>query len=58
MGFAPFGALLAGWLAEAVGPRATLAMGGSVCLAGAAAFAAWARRGAVDHTGATPRPEK
>jgi MFS family permease len=36
MGFAPFGALLAGWLATVIGPSHTLALGGSVCVAAAA----------------------
>jgi MFS family permease len=38
MGMAPFGALLAGMLAGAIGAPATVAAGGLACLAGAAAF--------------------
>lgn len=38
MGMAPFGALLAGALANRVGAPATLVIGGSVCIAGAAVF--------------------
>ncbi|WP_232035737.1 MFS transporter [Methylomusa anaerophila] len=38
-GFAPFGSLLAGHLAEIIGAPATLLIGGTICLAGAAAFA-------------------
>jgi hypothetical protein len=32
LGVSPFGALAAGLLADAVGPVATLALGGTVCL--------------------------
>jgi MFS family permease len=39
MGFAPFGALLAGWLATVIGPSRTLAMGGGVCVTAAVLFA-------------------
>lgn len=38
MGFAPFGALLAGWLAERVGAPETIAIGGMVCIATAGVF--------------------
>ncbi len=38
MGMAPFGSLLAGWAAARFGPPATVAAGGVVCMAGAAAF--------------------
>ncbi|HZS06342.1 MAG TPA: MFS transporter [Blastocatellia bacterium] len=38
MGMAPFGALLAGTLAQHVGAPATVAIGGAVCIAGAAVF--------------------
>ncbi len=38
MGFAPFGALLAGWLAERVGAPETIALGGLVCIATAGVF--------------------
>ncbi len=43
MGFSPFGALVAGSLATLAGPRVTVAIGGSICAAGALAFAAWLR---------------
>jgi MFS family permease len=44
LGSTPIGAPLAGWLAEAAGPRVSLAVGGVAALAGAAwARAAWAR---------------
>ncbi|HEX7417430.1 MAG TPA: MFS transporter [Steroidobacteraceae bacterium] len=39
MGMAPFGALLAGSLAQYFGAPATVALGGAVCIAGAALFA-------------------
>ncbi|MBI5209145.1 MAG: MFS transporter [Elusimicrobia bacterium] len=39
MGLAPFGSLLAGALAHAVGAPMTVAAGGAVCLAGGAVFA-------------------
>jgi len=38
MGMAPFGALLAGTLANRVGAPTTLVIGGTVCIAGAVAF--------------------
>ena len=38
-GMLPFGSLLAGWLAGAVGPRQTLLLGSLGCFAGAALFA-------------------
>lgn len=38
MGMVPFGALLAGWLAHAFGPSATVILGGVVCVAGALVF--------------------
>lgn len=38
MGMAPFGALLAGALAQRLGAPATVAIGGAVCIAGAMAF--------------------
>jgi MFS family permease len=38
-GMAPFGSLLAGTLADRIGPSATLALGGAVCLLNAARFA-------------------
>ena len=41
MGFAPFGSLIAGSLATAIGPSATLILGGAVCLSGASVFAWW-----------------
>ena len=41
MGFAPFGSLLAGWLATSIGPSETLIAGGSLCIVGASAFAIW-----------------
>jgi MFS family permease len=44
MGFAPFGSLLAGWLATVIGPARTLMAGGSVCIVGASAFAVWLPR--------------
>jgi hypothetical protein len=40
MGMAPFGALLAGSLAERLGAPLTIASGGIVCLAGSAIFTA------------------
>jgi MFS family permease len=43
MGFAPFGALLAGWLATTIGPSKTLLLGGSVCVGVAILFASWLR---------------
>ncbi len=39
MGMAPFGALLAGFLAERIGAPNTVALGGLVCIAGACVFA-------------------
>src|SRR5205085_10379996 len=39
MGMAPIGALLAGALAERLGAPETVALGGAVCIVGAAAFA-------------------
>jgi MFS family permease len=44
MGFAPFGALVAGYLATALGPSVTLVIEGSVCVLSAATFGAWLRR--------------
>jgi MFS family permease len=44
MGFAPFGSLLAGWLATAIGPSRTLIAGGTLCMIGASAFAVWLPR--------------
>jgi predicted MFS family arabinose efflux permease len=41
MGFSPFGALLAGWLATRIGPSRTLMAGGTVCMVGACFFALW-----------------
>ena len=38
MGMAPFGALVAGWVAERYGAPITVALGGVVCIAGAAVF--------------------
>jgi MFS family permease len=38
MGMAPFGALVAGWLAESAGAPATVAMGGIICIVAAAIF--------------------
>jgi MFS family permease len=43
MGFAPFGSLLAGSVAAAVGPSPTLVVGGTVCMLAAAGFARWIR---------------
>jgi len=40
MGMAPFGSLLAGWAAARIGPPATVAAGGLVCMLGAAVFTA------------------
>jgi len=40
MGMAPFGALLAGVLAEGAGAAGTVAAGGAICIAGAAVFGA------------------
>jgi MFS family permease len=40
MGMAPFGAMFAGLLADRLGAPATVALGGSTCLAGAALFGA------------------
>jgi MFS family permease len=40
MGMAPFGALLAGWLAERFGAPETVAFGGVACIAAAGVFAA------------------
>lgn len=39
MGIMPFGSLLAGSLANSIGAPATLAIGGSICIAGAVVFA-------------------
>ncbi|MES1255834.1 MAG: MFS transporter, partial [Acidobacteriota bacterium] len=39
LGMAPFGALLAGWVAEHLGAPRTVAMGGVVCVAAAGIFA-------------------
>ncbi|MGH9160725.1 MAG: MFS transporter [Vicinamibacteraceae bacterium] len=39
MGMAPFGALVAGALADAIGPPLTVAIGGVACVAGAGLFA-------------------
>ncbi|MPY90895.1 MAG: MFS transporter [Luteitalea sp.] len=39
IGMAPFGALLAGMLADAIGPPLTVAVGGAACLVGAVLFA-------------------
>jgi MFS family permease len=39
MGMAPFGALLAGALADAIGPPLTVAIGGLACVGGASLFA-------------------
>jgi MFS family permease len=44
MGFAPFGSLLAGWLAGSIGPARTLMAGGTICMVGACAFALWLPR--------------
>jgi MFS family permease len=38
MGFAPFGSLLAGWLATRIGPSRTLMIGGAVCMGAACVF--------------------
>ncbi len=43
MGFAPFGSLLGGWLATALGPSTTLVIGGSVCASAACLFGWWLR---------------
>jgi MFS family permease len=40
MGMAPFGALLAGTLADRIGAPATVAAGGAVCILGALVFGA------------------
>ena len=40
MGMAPFGALLAGTLADRIGAPATVACGGAVCILGALVFGA------------------
>src|SRR5213075_1435270 len=40
MGMAPFGALFAGALAERIGAPLTVAIGGIICIAGGAVFAA------------------
>jgi MFS family permease len=50
MGFAPFGALLAGWLATVIGPPHTLALGGSVCVAAAAASFSFRRKNGQRHS--------
>lgn len=41
MGMAPFGALLAGWAAGRFGAPATVAVAGTICVAGAAVFRLW-----------------
>jgi hypothetical protein len=41
MGVQPIGALLAGGIAKRIGAPATLAVFGSLCLAGSLVFAAW-----------------
>jgi hypothetical protein len=38
MGTAPFGSLLAGWMAKMIGTPWTICIGGAVCLAGALGF--------------------
>ena len=38
LGMAPFGGLFAGYMAERVGARATVAFGGAICLAAAIVF--------------------
>jgi MFS family permease len=38
-GMAPFGSLLAGWMAQRIGAPLTLAIGGACCIAGGVAFA-------------------
>jgi MFS family permease len=43
VGLSPLGSLLAGWLAEHLGVRAAIGMGGTICL-GAAGLALWAWR--------------
>ena len=40
MGMAPIGALIAGWVAERLGAPITVAIGGLICVAAAAVFAA------------------
>jgi hypothetical protein len=40
MGMAPLGALLAGWVAGRIGAPKTVAVGGLICLAASAVFAA------------------
>ena len=59
MGMAPFGALLAGTLADRIGAPATVAGGGVVCVVGALVFGAAAAgapaRGAPDHHRAAGR---
>jgi MFS family permease len=47
MGMAPFGALLAGALAQRLGAPTTVAIGGAVCIAGAAVF--WLHLPALRH---------
>ena len=39
MGMAPFGSLLAGWLADRIGAPETLVFGGALCIAGSIWFA-------------------
>jgi hypothetical protein len=39
MGMAPFGSLLAGWLAARIGAPETLVFGGALCIAGSIWFA-------------------
>jgi MFS family permease len=41
MGMAPFGAMFAGLVAERLGAPATVAIGGTVCIAGGGFFALW-----------------
>jgi MFS family permease len=41
MGFAPFGALVAGSLAAAVGPSPTLIVGGTICVMASVAYLRW-----------------
>jgi MFS family permease len=49
LGMAPFGSLQAGWVAEHFGVRASVALGGAVCLvvAGTVAWRMWRTRGGV-----------
>jgi hypothetical protein len=41
MGMAPFGAMFAGLVAERLGAPTTVAIGGTVCIAGGGLFALW-----------------